>query len=87
MDELNQLWLPIAREKELHLVEFAITAGITLNKEYFQQMREELQTLLAEMEKVVPYEDDFVNPVFRCRRLIKLLDDNPPESGARILVG
>jgi hypothetical protein len=87
MEELQKLWLPIAHEKGLHLVEYAITAGLTLDKKYYQQMREELQTLLAEIEKAVPYEDDFVNPAFRCRRLIKLLDDNPPESGAQILVG
>ena len=85
--ELARLWRPIIDRKSLGYVDYIVTAGLDIDAENYEDVLAELRVLCTEIESLVEPQEDFVNPVFRCRRLIALITAHPPQSGDRLYIG
>jgi len=85
--ELVDTWQPIIRWLELHYLDYIVTAGLSIDRENYADVMSEVSKLLLELMEAFPYKDDVVNPVFRCKRLLHLLEANPPDSGAHVYIG
>lgn len=86
-NEIRELWMPIVQARGLYAIEHAFNCGLSLHRALLDQVLEELAIMLAELEARVPFEDDCINPVYRCRRLCDLLKKHPPEEGYEIYIG
>ena len=86
-NELDELWTPIIERHNLSYLEHAFGGGLSVTSENYLDLQTELSTLLNEVEKRVAFENDFVNPVFRIRRLQQHLTNYPPQSGTELYLG
>jgi hypothetical protein len=68
--ELDSLWKPIIRRRDLNYLGYLVTAGLSVDGENHAAICKELQILLEEIEAMYLYGDDAANPVFRCKRLL-----------------
>lgn len=79
-NEARECWEPIFQQFDLAMLEYAFSAGISLDMENQRQFMAELDTALSEIEKRHQYEDDFINIVYRARRLARLLASHPVDA-------
>jgi hypothetical protein len=85
--EIETLWKPTIEQKGLQWLDLGISGGVRVNVENYSQVLDEISTMQAVIESVVSYEDDPVNPAFRCRRLHSILLDHPPSRGWDVYIG
>ena len=85
--ELNGLWKPIFAEHGLSYLDYCAGAGLRIDRDNFGEVVSEIRVLLTELSQRFEYSCDITNPVFRCSRLLNLLETNPPESGTTIYIG
>ena len=85
--EIQTLWRPIVKEENLPLFDMCFTAGILVEDDSYSDILNEASVLLRCIESKVDYVDDSANVVFRCRRLVDILQKYPPNAGNRIYLG
>lgn len=85
--ELHELWIPIIQECGLEYMDYVVTAGLSLDSDNYYDVLSEVRQLLAELEQRQEFRDDITNPVFRCRRLLEVLEAHSPERGAELYIG
>ncbi len=85
--EVEALWFPIIRQKQLVWLELALTAGVSVDPENYSQLLEEVAIVQQEIESRTAFVEDPVNPVYRCRRLYAILVDHPPSKGYSVYLG
>lgn len=85
--ELNEVWKPIIERNDLHYLDYIVGAGIGLDADNYLDIAGEVRVLLDALESGYPYVDDIVNPVFRCRRLLRIINEFSPENGLSVYIG
>ena len=86
-NELEQSWLPIVRLRGMHYLEHAFGAGLSINDENYKGVIGEAARLCDALREQRSYEDDITNPVYRCDRMLRLLNEYPPDSGVEVYIG
>lgn len=85
--ELNSLWKPIIERRGLHFLDYIVTACIKIDESNCDEIANELRVLMNELESIVPFEEDIVNPVFRCKRLLDIVTSFHENSKKEIHIG
>src|SRR5262245_8534312 len=85
--ELESMWKPILARRDLPYLKYIASAGLSIDEDNYKDVVGEIRVLLHELEVMCTYENDIANPVFRCRRLLEILESHPPSTHARIYIG
>lgn len=85
--ELDSLWKPIIQRKSLGYLDYIVTAGLSIDEENQVFVRDELQILLAEIQRTFSGEDDGHYSIARCQRLFDVIANFDPQSAHQLHVG
>jgi hypothetical protein len=85
--EVLDLWMPIIRKRGLDLLDYCMTAGLSIDADNYSQILEEVLIAQQEIESQIPFVEDPTNPVFRCKRLRDILLTHPPSKGYSVYIG
>lgn len=77
-NKLRSLWMPIVSKRQLHYLNYIFTAGLGIDADNYADILAELEVLCAELENVREEVDDIVNPIFRCKRCLRILHEYDP---------
>ena len=83
----DRYWLPQIHAMHLDLLEVAFGGGLTITKEYYPKVIEQVETLsakLKELQSTMPEIDDAVS---RCSDLLAWLRRYPPEADCELYIG
>jgi hypothetical protein len=86
-NELHQVWLPIIQEKQCAFLEYALTSGLSVNIDNYEDILNETKILYLNLAENRLINDEITNPLYRCNRLLQLLIDNPPSDNYSIYIG
>ncbi len=75
--EARDSWVPIFQQLDLAMLQYAFSAGVSLEVENNAQFTRELDAAIEVIEKQNQYVDAVTNIVFRARRLVRLLATHP----------
>lgn len=84
--EVDKLWMPIVQRAGLQFFDLCFSAGLAVDQANYPNVLNEALVLLKGIEEIVEFLPDVGNPVFRCRRLVNLLTENPPDQHRQIYV-
>jgi hypothetical protein len=86
-NEINDLWMPIIRQKGLELLKVTVSGGVQVIDDVYWGLINELVILLHEIETHNPPTDYPLDASARLRRLLDTLKQHPPSSGSKLFLG
>jgi hypothetical protein len=84
---IDELWTPIVQAKGLDLLEVALSAGLTVDDQYYEPLIEQLRTLLATLPQLETASKSVPDTVRRCEALLGVLEQYPPSRGCEVYLG
>lgn len=86
-NEIDTLWKPLVKRLDLPLLDYVLSAGLSVDTTYHAQIIEEVKAICHAIEEEVAFVEEITNPVYRCRRLLSILQEYFPEQGCSVYIG